>query len=110
MKKIILLQVFLLTLISVVYATNKFQKIGNSSENLEEATRKYRNLMADYENKINKQGNKNKQEKIKKELKEDLNKKDDYGYTPLFYSIVSEDKDLVNKMLQYGANPNERIL
>ena len=106
MKKIILIQAFLLTLISVVYATNKFQKIGNSSENLEEATRKYRNLMADSENKINRQGNKNKQEKIKKELKEDLNKKDDYGYTPLFYPIVSEDQDLVNKMLQYGANPN----
>lgn len=106
MKKIILLQVFLLTLISVVYATNKFQKIGNSSENLEVAIRKYRNLMDYYENKITNQGNKNKQEKIKKELKEALNKKDDYGYTPLFYPIVLEDIDLVNKMLQYGANPN----
>lgn len=106
MKKIILLQVFLLTLISIVYATNKFQKIGNSSENLEVAIRKYRNLMDYYENKITNQGNKNKQEKIKKELKEALNKKDDYGYTPLFYPIVLEDIDLVNKMLQYGANPN----
>ena len=106
MKKIILLQVFLLTLVSAVYAKNTFQKISNSSENFEKIIIGFRELMDDYERKINNQGNKNKQDKIKKELKEYLNKKDNDGYPPLIYPIVSEDIDLVNKMLQYGANPN----
>lgn len=47
---------------------------------------------------------KEKQEKA--DIKQKLNKRRD-GYVPLYYAIIKEDVDLVDKMLQYGANPNE---
>ncbi len=48
-------------------------------------------------------------EYLAKELSQNslsLNKKDSFGYTPLHWSVTSNNPELLQCLLEFGANPN----
>ena len=71
-----------------------------------------RNMIQEYENKIAKASEegsffgKSKTE-LREELKTKLNKKNKNGWTFIFYAVMANDINLVQKMISYGADVNE---
>lgn len=97
--------VFAIPFVQENYAKN-LDKIYKKSSDYRSYLNQVEKLIDDAIRKIEKGGFGINKDKEKETLQQALNKKNEYGLTPIFYAADFSEYDLIVKMIKYGANLN----